>query len=143
MENSLERSMPQARKEGLLIQELADELLVYDLDRKKTHCLNQTAALTWKHCDGRATLAEVRGILEQEMRTPVDEDVIRLALDQLNSRDLLANRMIRSAENGKLSRRVMIRRLGMAAAITLPLITSIIAPTAAQAGSPCRSLPCP
>lgn len=143
MENSLEQSMPQARTEGLLTQELTDELLVYDLDRKKTHCLNQTAALTWKHCDGRTTLAEVRGILEEQMRTPVDGDVIRLALDQLDRHHLLANRITRSAENERPSRRVMIRRLGLAAAITLPLITSMIAPTAAQAGSPCPTPPCP
>lgn len=137
MENRLEHSMPKARKEGLLIQELADELLVYDLDRKRTHCLNQTAALTWKHCDGQATLAEVRGILEQEMKTLVDDDVIRLALDQLDRHHLLANPIPRSAGSERLSRRVMIRRFGLAAAITLPLITSMIAPTAAQAGTPC------
>src|ERR1700686_3630914 len=143
MENRLERLMPIVRKEGLLIQEIKDEVLVYDSERKKTHCLNQTAALTWKHCDGRATLEEVRGLLEEEMRTPVDSDLIRLALDQLDRHHLLANRIARSAGKKGLSRRVMIRRLGLAAAITLPLITSIIAPTAAQAGSPCPIPPCP
>ena len=143
MENRLELSMPAARKEGLLIHELTNEVLVYDRKGKKVHCLNQTAALIWKQCDGRATVAEVRGILEKEMRTPVDEDVIWLALDELDGRDLLANRITRSAGKERLSRRVMIRRLGLAAAITLPLITSIIAPTAAQAGSPCPIPPCP
>ena len=50
---------PFARKrEGhLVIDELPDEVLVYDLDRHKAHCLNQTAALVWQHCDGKMAIA--------------------------------------------------------------------------------------
>ena len=36
----LDRTMPSARKEGLIVQELAGELLVYDRDRYKAYCLN-------------------------------------------------------------------------------------------------------
>ena len=40
--------LPAAREEGLIIQEMADEVLVYDRERYKAHCLNQTAALVWR-----------------------------------------------------------------------------------------------
>jgi|SRR6266404_6365388 len=39
---------PRLGRERLIIDELADEILVYDLDRHKAPCLNQTAALVWK-----------------------------------------------------------------------------------------------
>jgi len=34
--------IPVARKEGLVIQETSEEVLVYDLTSNKAHCLNQT-----------------------------------------------------------------------------------------------------
>ena len=40
---------PRARTEGLVVTELPDELLVYDLERHRAHCLNPTAALVFKH----------------------------------------------------------------------------------------------
>ena len=51
-----EQSVPRARKEGLVVQDMPDELLVYDVDRHKAHCLNQTAALVWKRCDGKTSV---------------------------------------------------------------------------------------
>ena len=51
---------PLARREGLVIRELADEVLVYDLDRDRAHCLNQTAAFIWQCCDGRTSTETVR-----------------------------------------------------------------------------------
>ena len=35
---------PIARSNGLVVQEMPDEVLVYDLDSNKAHCLNETAA---------------------------------------------------------------------------------------------------
>ena len=40
---------PRARTEGLVVTELPDELLVYDLERHRAYCLNPTAALVFKH----------------------------------------------------------------------------------------------
>ncbi len=51
--------VPVARKEGLVIQEMPDEVLVYDLDTNKAHCLNQTAAFVCKSCNGRNSVADI------------------------------------------------------------------------------------
>jgi hypothetical protein len=40
MKQARRQTKPLARKEGLVIQELPDEVLVYDLDRDRAHCLN-------------------------------------------------------------------------------------------------------
>jgi hypothetical protein len=44
---------PCARKAGLVIQDMPDEVLVYDLDTNKAHCLNKSAAFVWRSCDGK------------------------------------------------------------------------------------------
>ncbi len=137
--------LPLARKDGLVVQELPDEVLIYDLDRHKAHCLNPTAALVWNHCDGQMTMTEMIGILKEETHSPIDEDVVWLALDQLAKTHLLSEQVIRPTGSGKLNRRDVMRRIGWAAAVALPLVTSIVAPSAVQAvtcrapGQPCTT----
>ena len=58
--------VPVARKQGLVVQEMPDEVLIYDLDTNKAHCLNQTAAFVWKSCDGKNTVERIAGMLEKE-----------------------------------------------------------------------------
>jgi Coenzyme PQQ synthesis protein D (PqqD) len=136
---------PLARAQGIVVQTLPDEVLVYDLERHKAHCLNRTAALIWKHCDGQTSVAEMLQLMQQQSKTPVPEAVVWLALRQMGRAHLLAE-PIRTSESGdRMSRREVMRRLGRGAAVALPLVTSIVAPTAAEAatclpdGSPCTT----
>jgi len=135
---------PRARTEGLVIQELPDEVLVYDRERDKAHCLNQTAALVWKYCDGKSTVPSIAKRLEQDLKTEtVDEKVVWYALGQLNKDHLLEENVTPPALLSGMSRRDMVRVLGLAAVVAVPVVTSIVAPTPAQAatclgsGSPC------
>jgi len=50
---------PRARKDDLLIQDLPEETLVYDVVRHRAHCLNRTAALVWRHCDGKTSVEKL------------------------------------------------------------------------------------
>jgi hypothetical protein len=125
---------PRARDEGLVIEDLPDEVLVYDLKRDKAHCLNPMAALVWRHCDGETSVAEMVRLLQAELKTPVDEELVWFALDQLEKSFLLQERQTRRLR-GRLSRRELVRRLGLTAGVTLPLITSILAPTVVEAAS--------
>jgi hypothetical protein len=61
------KTLPKARRNKLVIQELPDEVLVYDQERDKAHCLNQTAALVWKQCDGRTDVPTIAKRLQDEM----------------------------------------------------------------------------
>ena len=74
---------PRARKQGLVVTELPDELLVYDLERHKAHCLNPTAALVFKHCDGRRTVEQIARSLSTELDVAADERLVWLSLDRL------------------------------------------------------------
>jgi hypothetical protein len=126
---------PRARTKGVVVRALPDEVLVYDLERHKAHCLNHTAARIWQHCDGQTSLAEMVHILVQELKTPVPEAVVWLALQQLGRACLLEERLHPPTGGGSVSRREVMRRLGWGAAAALPLVTSIVAPTAVEAAT--------
>ena len=136
---------PRARTQGLIVQELPDEVLIYDRERDKAHCLNQTAALVWKYLDGKNSVANITQKLEQDLKTHIDEKIVWYALDQFSKDHLLEDAFVPPTLFVGMSRREMVRALGVAAAIALPLVTSIVAPTPAQAstcgttGSPCSS----
>lgn len=128
--------VPRARTEGLVIQELPDEVLVYDRNRDKAHCLNQTAALVWKYCDGKTTVPSMAKRLEHDLKTErVDEKVVLYALGQLSKDHLLEESFVAPAMMAGLTRREMVRVLGLAAVVAVPVVTSIVAPTPAQAAT--------
>ncbi|MGH9873350.1 MAG: PqqD family peptide modification chaperone [Pyrinomonadaceae bacterium] len=145
MKKNAER-MPLARHEGLIIEDLHGEVLIYDSKREKAHCLNQTAALVWKYCDGRTTVTSIAQHLERDLNTSrVDEKIVWYALDQLSKDHLLEENFVPAAMLSGITRRQMVRTLGVAAVIAVPLVTSIVVPSAHAAtscmspGAPCGS----
>ena len=135
MKRENEPLIPEARKEGLVVQELSGEVLVYDRERNKAHCLNSTAALVWGYCDGKTSVAQIARAIEGELNAPVDEDVIWLGVEQLGRTHLLQERAALPEHKSGLSRRELMKRIGVAAAVALPVVTSILAPSAAQAAN--------
>jgi hypothetical protein len=126
-----EREYPRARVD-CLSREFGDELLVYDQQRNVGHCLNPAAAAAWKLCDGKKSALEVAKILTQQLSTPVDESVVLLAVEELSQARLLVGT---EKQVRRTTRRDAIRTLGIASAIALPLVTSLVAPTPARAAS--------
>ncbi len=128
---------PKARKEALIIKELGDETLVYDRNNDQAHCLNQTAALVWEHCDGDSNVSEIAESLAKQTSTKANETIVWLALDQLHKFDLLESALPAHPHLAGVNRRQWVRNVGLAA-IALPIIISIAAP-AAQAAASCTA----
>jgi hypothetical protein len=126
--------LPKARKEKLIVKELADETLVYDLESDKAHCLNQTAASVWKYCDGNRSVSEIGELMSKDNEAPVGDEVVLLALDQLNKFALLEETLEMPFQFAGMNRRELVRRIGIGA-LALPIIISITAPTASAQGS--------
>jgi hypothetical protein len=124
---------PQARQIGLLVRELADEVVVYDQQRHTAHCLNRTAALVFRNADGRRTRAELSAL------PGLNAEVVEIALAQLAASGLLERRKAGSAPGSGVSRREAARRVGLAAAIVLPAVITVVAPTPAEAAATCVS----
>ena len=146
---------PKARQEGLVLRELPEELLVYDTETHDAHCLNATAAFVWKQCDGTMSVSEIGDRARAELDATIDDEVVWIALEDLWKRQLLEGEPAPPRE-GTMSRSQALRRAGIVAAVSVPVITSIVAPKAAHAatcipsGSPCTSgqtccpsTPCP
>jgi len=119
---------PVAREEDLLVEHLADETVVYDTRTKEAHCLSPLAAAVFAHCDGQTTVDQLAALATDRLGELVDEPRVMEALAQLQERDLLA-----VPPRDGLTRRKMLRRTAMAGAATVsaPIITTIMAPTAA------------
>jgi hypothetical protein len=123
---------PRAKSDGLVVRELPGELLLYDLEHHKAHCLNATSAAVWRQCDGETAPNEIRIRLARESGADVDDDVISLALTQLSERKLLEDPVV--ASEPALTRKSLIRRGALVAGVvTLPAIVSLAAPSVAQA----------
>lgn len=146
--------LPEARRTGVIRKEVDGELLVYDLTRDKAHCLNESAAAIWKRCDGRTSIKEIAASLAKEVGATLDERVVWLALADLRRSHLLEepkptvvnedgnNSQKKQTKSNQwpqvmlgMSRREAVKRIGLGAAIALPVVISITAPTPAQAGS--------
>ncbi len=123
--------LPRTRTDNLVIRELDDETLVYDTERDEAHCLNQTAALVWKHCDGKTTAREAVRSLQGTLGGSVDTDIVWLAVKQLQRFHLVEGASMKSPG---VSRRELVLKYAPAA-LALPVIMSITAPTPAGAVS--------
>jgi hypothetical protein len=84
--------------------------------------------------------------LEQDLQAgAVDERVIWYALDQLGKDHLLEESLCPPPLLAGMTRREMVRALGVAAVVAVPLVTSIVAPAPVQAatcfaaGTPCSA----
>lgn len=98
---------PRARMEGIVTEELGDELMVYDGATQTAHALSRDAASVWRRCDGDSSATEIaRGL-------GLDEARVAQALDDLSAAQLIE-------EPDRISRRTLHKRtakLGAAALI--------------------------
>jgi hypothetical protein len=128
---------PAVRRTGLVVRELGDETVVYDLDRHQAHCLNRTAAIVFRGADGTRDVDELGAMLGGEGDCEERESVAHAALDQLRAAHLLEPVLPSLDPVESPSRRAVLRRAGLGAALLLPAVASILAPTPAEAAVTC------
>lgn len=129
-----DHSIPRARKQGLIVQEVEDEVLIYDIERKQAHALNSTAALVWKSCDGKRTVSEIQQQASRQVGSSTNASIVWYALEQLDKYQLLeASEQPPVARSG-ITRREFITKFALAAAV-VPLVKSIKVPGPSQNGS--------
>lgn len=107
------------------MQQTLNEILIYNLETNQVYCLNETSAKVWSCCDGKTEIDEFLKLNDE-----FSESTVWLALDQLHKQNLLEQSINRPSN----MRRKLV--LGMVASTCLlPAITTLIAPTAANAQS--------
>jgi Coenzyme PQQ synthesis protein D (PqqD) len=125
---------PLARRNDIVMQDVSDELLIYDLLNDKAYCLNRSAALVWKFCDGTNAISDIAHRFEKAADGSVGEDFVRAALGQLDDSGLLAGPA--SFPHPRRSRRQALKAIG-ATAVALPLVATLVVPA-----KPLGSLSC-
>jgi hypothetical protein len=133
------------RRKPMIVRHLAQECLLVDTETNRAHCLNAIAARVWQLCDGQTSVASMATILRQEYASSIDETLVWVALKQLRRAGLLPRTTAFPDTVVFITRREAVQKLGAAAALALPVVSSILMPTAAQAasclpnGRPCLS----
>jgi hypothetical protein len=113
------------------------EVLIYDLTESKAFCLNETSALVWQACDGQKSVTEISNLVSQKLKSSANEDLIWFAIDQLKKERLIENSEELPDNFAGMSRREVIKKVGLGTMIALPIVASLVAPSAAFAQS-CR-----
>ena len=123
---------PRARQNDLVIQDAANELVVYDKKTDKAYVLNPSAAAVWRACNGKRSVQEIADYLNQT--SPTDAQAVYYALGQLQ--DLLEQPAHVPPSFAGMSRRDFLKRAGIVAtAAAIPVVVKIVAPTPAHAQS--------
>jgi hypothetical protein len=81
--------LPMARTAGLVVEELDGEVLIYDVERHRAHCLNKASAMVWRACDGSRAVPELTALIEKSA-PGWDQATTDYALTQLEKRHLLS-----------------------------------------------------
>jgi hypothetical protein len=125
-----QRKLPVARDEGLLIEHVADEVVVYDTESKEAHCLSPLPAVVFTHSDGYRTVEQLAEVASVKLGETVSADRVMDAVAQLEERELLK-------VPGGISRRQMLRKSTIAtgAVVAAPIISSVFAPAAIAGNS--------
>ena len=118
--------MAPVKKAGLVVQDLGDEVIVYDPVSHRAHALNRTAALVFERLDGKHDVNAVARHVGLALEMPPQRALVTAAVNELAASGLLETPL------DALPRRVMLR--GLAAGLT-PLVISVSVPAAAAAQS--------
>jgi hypothetical protein len=123
--------IPKSRIDGLLFTDLGTERLVYDSEHMTASSLTRLAICVLNNCDGQASFAHAAKAIKSEYGEALSDEAILLALVDLQKHNLVDGKI--PQEHTLLSRRSLIRA-GLAG-VALPVVLSIVVPTAASAAS--------
>jgi hypothetical protein len=130
--------MAARRVEDVLIERMADEILVMKEESMEAHALNQSAATVYDLCDGNTSKSEMAAEIHRRTGLPADEEIVDLALAELVETGLVT--LDRPKSEPPVTRRSLIRRLTLSStlALLLPVVETVTVPavTHAYAKSP-------
>jgi hypothetical protein len=119
-------NLPPIRTTDIVVQSAGKELLVYDLQSHQAYQLNETSRIVYQACADGQSFEDLR-------RKYKSDDLIYLALDKLCSLNLIGSDY--QPKLASLPRRELIKKIGLASAVALPLVVSVVVPQAIHAQS--------
>lgn len=126
---------PLARKHQVVAQAVDDELIVYDTTQAQANLLNRTAAVVYTLCDGKTDVSALAQKASAQLGAPVDQALVWFTLEQLSKKNLLQERAALPPPFVRLTRRDFLRAGMAGAAVAVPVIITVAAPSISQAAS--------
>lgn len=126
--------IPVARTEKLLIQQVGNEVIIYDQISNISHCLNPIAAKVWHYCDGQHSVKEIAKLLEKDLPQAVSQEVdmrglVWLTLEELEKYQLIKEYLKQPIISSIVSRRTVIKTSALVGGFALgsmfPFVRSI------------------
>lgn len=139
--------LPKSRTSELVVQNLCDETLVYDLRLDKAHHLNEPVSFVWDRCDGKTSVEEIARLFSKKLKAEIETDFIRLALSELEKAHLLDAQSEKNFSENLSRRKILFRYAPVA--VALPVVMSLVVPPSAHAqscaaqGDACGKTCCP
>lgn len=63
-------------RDHVILQDLGDEVLLYDSEKENVHILNHTAHAIWSLCDGQHTIEDIQEHLGSQFPDIAEADLI-------------------------------------------------------------------
>ena len=136
---------PLARTSDIFVENLPEEVILYDKSNNKVHCLNKTAVAIWESCDGTRTVDDLAHIVEAKFGALSNRKLVLRALEELEKADLMEAGSGMVSDAAFASRREAIGKMVMAGSA---LVATIVAAAPAAHASCTGTLggtnaPCP
>lgn len=122
-------TLPRTRNSEIVQQDLGKELLIYDSIVHKAYALNETSKIVYRAC------SEQKSFEDLKRKHKFSDEIIFLALDDLQKNNLLDEKTVYRSPFAGMSRRDAIRKAGLASLVALPVISALVAPTSTHAAS--------
>lgn len=130
---------PNTREDDLMISRVDDELVIFDQRTEEYHHLTTVATFVWDRCDGETDVDTLADQLDRAFEVDSPRPLIEEALAELREADLLEDSAPAEPERpgNDVGRRTALLKMAAtgAAVASLPLVTTMAAPRAAEASS--------
>lgn len=126
------------RIDDVVTKDAGNEIFAFDPEENQIHALNPAAAAVFGLCDDRRTITQIES---DAQASAISADMVHLALVELHDAGLI----LLDTPIEATSRRDLLKKIGVGAAAlaAIPVVESIVAPTAAAAASAAGPSPIP
>jgi len=128
---------PVARRMNIFVENLPEEVVLYDKTNNKVHCLSRTAAAVWESCDGTRSVDDLADTVDTKAGAAIDRTLVLEALQELDKAGLLEVGAGAASDARFTSRREAVGKIAMAGtALVATIVASAPAAHASHRPSP-------
>jgi D-alanyl-D-alanine dipeptidase len=103
-------------RDQLIVENLGNDLMIYDQKRNRAFCLHQNVTFIWQRCDRKTTVGELAAKLLHSAGATIDEKVVQFALQTLSQDGLPEPSTFEPVSPHGMTRLQVMQKIGVRAA---------------------------